>query len=439
MKIERTILSKLQKWQQSAGRKPLLLQGARQVGKTWLLKEFGSINFSDTAYFNFEEMPDLKQIFELNKDVNRLLPQLSLIHGKRIRPQETLIILDEIQECNDALNSLKYFNENAPEYAVAAAGSLLGVSMSRGNSFPVGKVDFLTVYPLSFLEFLSASAPNLFDFLLHWDLTSFIPDVFFQPLIEQFKLYFISGGMPEAVTALSETQNLQLVQQRLTDILNAYKLDFSKHSENSLVPKITHVFDAVPSQLARENKKFIYRNIKSGARAREYEDALLWLQQAGLIYRIFRCEKPSLPISGYDDLSAFKVYLSDVGLLRRLSGLDPAILLGGNRLFSEFKGAFTENYVLQSLVPLFDTVPRYWTSGNKAEVDFLIQYKNDIIPIEVKSNENIQGKSLSVYTDKYSPKLKIRYSLRNFKQDANLLNIPLFLTDRTKDILEHYS
>lgn len=431
MRIEREIHRRLFEWKNAANRKPLILQGARQVGKTWSLKTFGAEEFENVAYFNFDEQPELKQFFASTKDVERILQNLGLVNGKAILPGKTLIIFDEIQECNDALNSLKYFYENAPEYAVASAGSLLGVTLSRGASFPVGKVDFLTVYPLSFSEFLLADDPSLAAYLNQIDAITPIPDIFFNRLVEKFKMYFISGGMPEAVVALLEDKDVELTQQVLKNILNAYSLDFSKHVENKEIPKIGFIWSSIPSQLARENKKFLFQSVKTGARAREYEDALLWLSQAGLVYKVFRSTKPFLPLSAYDDLTAFKIYLLDVGLLRRLALLDPVAIREGNRLFTEFKGALSENFVLQSLIRQFETPPRYWTSGNKAEVDFLIQYENSIIPVEVKSDISVKGRSLTIYQKEFQPEIRIRYSLKNLKQDDGLLNIPLFMADYT--------
>jgi len=435
MEIKRSIQKRLSAWKQAQDRKPLILQGARQVGKTWLLKHFGTSEFDAVAYFNFEEQPDLKQFFENTKDVPRIIENLSLVHGRPILPQKTLVIFDEIQECNDALNALKYFCENAPEFAVACAGSLLGVTMSRGNSFPVGKVDFLQLNPVCFSEFLSAADPALFSFLESINQIEPLPDIFFHPLVDKLKMFFICGGMPEAVVALLEKQDMAKTQQVLQNIINAYALDFSKHAENKDIPKINHLWSSIPSQLARNNKKFLYQSVKSGARAREYEDALLWLSHAGLIHRIFRISKPGLPLSAYDDLSAFKLYLIDVGLLRRLSLLDPVAIREGNRLFTEFKGALSENYILQHLIASFEGTPRYWTSGSQAEVDFVIQVKNEIIPIEVKSDENTRSKSLTVYNNLYQPPVRIRYSLKNLKKDDGLINIPLFMVDYTEKLL----
>lgn len=436
MDIKRPFFEKkLCSWKLSADRKPLILQGARQVGKTWLLKHFGATEFDNVAYFNFEEQPDLKQFFENTKDVSRIIQNLSLVYGQPILPQKTLVIFDEIQESNEALNALKYFCENSPEYAVASAGSLLGVSMSRGNSFPVGKVDFLQLHPICFSEFLSAADPKLFSYLENIERIEPLPDIFFHPLIDKLKMFFISGGMPEAVVALLEKQDVEKTQQVLQNIINAYALDFSKHAENKEIPKINHLWTSIPSQLAKANKKFLYQVVKPGARSREYEDALLWISHAGLVHRIFRITKPGLPLSAYDDLSAFKLYLIDVGLLRRLSLLNPIAIQEGNRLFTEFKGALSENFVLQHLIANFEGIPRYWTSGSQAEVDFLVQMKNDIIPIEVKSDENIRSKSLTVYNDLYQPPVRIRYSLKNLKKDVGLLNIPLFMVDYTEKLL----
>lgn len=436
MKIKRSIQKRLIAWKNDSNRKPLVLQGARQVGKTWLLKQLGKTEFEDTAYFNFEEQPELKQFFENTKDVHRIIQNLSLVHGRTIDPQKTFLIFDEIQESNDALNTLKYFCENAPEYAVAGAGSLLGVAMSRGQSFPVGKVTFMKVNPVSFAEFLAADSPQLSDYLNSINKLTPLLDIFFNPLVDKLKTYFISGGMPEAVATLIGSGNVDDTQQVLQDILNAYMLDFSKHADNKDIPKIQHTWSSIPSQLARDNKKFLYRMVREGARAREYEDALLWLSQAGLIHRVFRNSKPGLPLSAYDDLSAFKLYLLDVGLLRRLSLLDPIAVKEGNRLFTEFKGALTENFVLQHLVSNFEVTPRYWTSGNQAEVDFLLQIKNDIIPIEVKASTSTKSRSLNVYNQQFQPPVRIRYSLKNLKMDHNLINIPLFMVDYTEKLLK---
>jgi predicted AAA+ superfamily ATPase len=436
MEINRNIIKQLVEWKDKPDRKPLILQGIRQVGKTWLLKHFGNSYFEDVAYFNFDRQRELDQFFAETKDPQRILNNLSLARGRAILPGKTLIIFDEIQECNDALNSLKYFCEELPAYAIACAGSLLGVALSRGASFPVGKVDFLQVYPVTFAEFLSVAAPELFTYIEQLEKVEPLPDIFFNPLCEKLKMYYISGGMPEAVVALLEKRDTEATQEVLQGILNAYVLDFSKHVENKDIPKINFIWRSLPSQLARENKKFLYQSVRPGARAREYEDALLWLINAGLAIRVSCAAKPSMPLSAYDDLTAFKIYLPDTGLLRRLSLLDPVAITEGNRLFTEFKGSLTENFILSGLLPQFEGIPHYWRSGNRAEVDFLIQYKNSIIPVEVKSDENIRSKSLAFYRKEYNPPVSIRFSLRNLKRDDAMINIPLFMVDYTKKLIE---
>ena len=435
MKIEREIFEKLSNWKTKSDRKPLILQGARQTGKTWLMKTFGERSFEHCAYFNFDQNDELHCLFEGAKDIKRLLGKLCFYTSSPIIPEKTLIIFDEIQECNKALNCLKYFCEDAPEYAIVAAGSLLGVSLSKGDSFPVGKVEFLQIFPLSFKEFLLADAPELFYFVEQISAIEEIPLIIFNRLTESFQRYQITGGMPEAVANFLNNKGMEKVEENLHTIIHAYELDFSKHAEKKDIPKIAAIWNSIPSQLSRENRKFLYRLVKPGARAREYEDALLWLEHAGLVHRIFANTKPFIPLTAYDDLTAFKIYISDIGILRRLAKVPPEIILSGSPLYSEFKGAIAENAILQSLVTQFEVTPRYWTSEGKAEVDFLIQHNTEIIPIEVKAKHNISGKSLTVYNEKYSPKMRIRYSLNNLKKDGNLLNIPLFLADWTKKII----
>ena len=436
MEIRRKALEQLAEWKTKPSRKPLLLTGIRQVGKTWLLKHFGKKYFVDTAYFNFERQEELSQFFRTTRDPGRIIDNLSLVHGRAIQPQKTLIIFDEIQESGEALNSLKYFCEEAPEYAVACAGSLLGVAFGHDKSFPVGKVDFLQVYPVTFSEFLSEEAPDLYSYLEQIDKPEPIPEIFFNPLCEKLKMYFISGGMPEAVATLLGARDTNATQAVLQSVISSYQLDFSKHVEKKDIPKINYIWNSLPSQLARENKKFLYQAVRPGARAREYENALLWLSNAGLVTKVYCSEKPGIPLTAYDDLTAFKVYLPDVGVLRRLSLLDPVAFSEGNRMFTEFKGALTENYILSGLTGQFEPIPRYWRSGNKAEVDFLIQYRNQVIPVEVKSDENIRSKSLAYYKKEYTPGLSVRFSLRNLKKDEGLINIPLFMVDYARKIID---
>lgn len=439
MSMERTIISELLRWKQSKHRKPLILKGVRQVGKTWILNEFGKRYYENIAYFNFDEREELSEFFATTKDVKRILQNLTLVNGSPILPEKTLIVFDEIQECNKALNTLKYFYENAPEYHIACAGSLLGIGLSKPASFPVGKVDFLTIHPMTFSEFLLANGDtSLVDYMKNIEVIEPIPDLFFHPLLEKLKMYFITGGMPESVRSWTEERDIGRVQSSLRNILNAYELDFSKHAEVKDIAKLGSLWGSIPSQLARENKKFLYSAVKTGARAREYEDALTWLCSAGMAYKIFRSTKPGLPLSAYDDLTAFKLYAVDAGLLRRLALLDPVAFNEGSRLFTEFKGALTENFVLQGLTNLYEATPRYWTSGGQAEVDFIIQRGNDIIPVEVKADENVISRSLTLYGQKYTKdtKIRLRFSLKNLKMDDNVINIPLFMIDYMDRLIE---
>ncbi len=439
LRMERFILNKLLDWKNSPYRKPLILKGVRQVGKTWILKEFGKQYYENIAYFNFDENEEYKQFFETTKDVERILQNLMLVSGQRIQPENTLIIFDEVQDCPNVINSMKYFCENAPQYHVACAGSLLGIALAQPSSFPVGKVNFLQIDPMTFSEFLVANGnENLVSYLNSIDKISPIPDAFFNPLYEKLKMYYITGGMPESVLMWTEARNVEAMQNALSDIISAYERDFAKHPNANEFPKVSMIWKSIPSQLARENKKFLYKVVKEGARAREYEDALQWLVDARLVHKIYRCSAPYLPISAYDDLSAFKIYLVDVGLLRRLAQLAPTAFGEGNRLFTEFKGALTENFVLQSLITQFEVVPRYWTQTNPPyEVDFLIQRENDIFPIEVKAEANTTSKSIKKFKELFPDqvKLRIRFSLDNLKLDGDMLNIPLFMADQTDRLI----
>lgn len=438
--MERLILNKLLNWKNSPYRKPLILKGVRQVGKTWILKEFGKRYYDNIAYFNFDENEEYNQFFETTKDVDRILQNLILASGQKILPEKTLIIFDEVQDCPKVINSMKYFCENAPKYHVACAGSLLGITLSKPSSFPVGKVNFMQIDPMTFTEFLLANGDkNLAVFLEQVDTIEPIADAFFNPLCEKLKMYYITGGMPEPVLMWTEAKDVAAMQASLSDIIGSYERDFAKHPDIKEFPKISLIWKSLPSQLAKENKKFIYKVVKEGARAREYEDALQWLVDARLVHKIYRSSAPKLPIAAYDDLSAFKIYLVDVGILRRLSQLAPTIFSEGNRLFSEFKGALTENYVLQSLIPQFDVMPRYWSQSNPPyEVDFLIQHENDILPVEVKSEANISSKSIKKFKELFPDqvKLRIRFSLENLKLDGDMLNIPLFMADKTDKLID---
>ena len=426
--MQRFILKKLIEWKESKYRKPLILKGARQVGKTYILKQFGKENYEGVAYFNFDHDEDLYNLFENTKNPKRILEQLAFIYGKAIIPGKTLIIFDEIQECPNALNSLKYFYEEANEYHIACAGSLLGIRLSH-TSFPVGKVDFLNMYPMTFSEFLIAdNAQNLVDYMNSLEKIEKIPDIFFNQLEEKLKAYFIIGGMPEAVSAWVNEKDMELVNKIQDNILSAYESDFSKHTQDSEANKISLIWNSVPSQLAKENKKFLYQVVKEGARAREYENALNWLNDANLIYKIYNVTKADFPLKAYNDLSAFKIYMNDVGLLRKMSNLDSKIVVEGYKLFEEFKGAFTENYVLNMLTSTLNLVPNYYTF-DRNEIDFIIQYKNNIVPIEVKANKSTNNTSLTKYNEKFNNELSVRFSMNNLSKDGKILNIPLFLIE----------
>ena len=437
--VERSILNDLLKWKQSKHRKPLILKGVRQVGKTWALKEFGRRYYDNTAYFNFDENEEYKQFFETTKDVERILQNLTLASGQKILPEKTLIIFDEVQDCPKVINSMKYFCENASQYHIACAGSLLGIALAKPASFPVGKVNFMQIDPMTFTEFLLANGDdNLAAYLDRVDAIEPIPDAFFNPLYERLKMYYVTGGMPEPVAMWTQERDVEAMQEALSGIIGAYERDFGKHPDVKEFPKISLVWKSIPSQLARENKKFIYRVVKEGARAREYEDALQWLVDARLVHKVYRSAAPRLPMSAYDDLSAFKIYLADVGVLRRLAQLAPTAFGEGNRLFTEFKGALTENYVLQTLITQFEVMPRYWSQTNPPyEVDFLIQRENDIFPVEVKSEANTASRSLRKFKELFPEevKLRVRFSLNNLKLDGDVLNIPLFMADQADRLI----
>ena len=437
--MERLIMHKLLYWKNSPYRKPLILKGVRQVGKTWVLKEFGKRYYENVAYFNFDENEEYKQFFETTKDVDRILQNLMLASGENIAPEKTLIIFDEVQDCPKVINSMKYFRENAPQYHIACAGSLLGITLAKPSSFPVGKVNFMQIDPMTFTEFLFANGDeNLANYLESVDTLEPIPEAFFNPLQEKLKMYYVTGGMPESILMWTEARDVSAMQEALSGIIDAYERDFAKHPNVSEFPKLSMIWKSIPSQLAKENKKFLYKVVKPGARAREYEDALQWLVDARLVHKIYRSTAPGLPMSAYDDIAAFKIYMVDVGLLRRLAQLAPTAFGEGNRLFTEFKGALTENFVLQTLLTQFEVVPRYWSQNNPPyKIDFLIQRENDIIPIEVKSETNIAGKSLRKFKELFPDqvKLRVRFSLNNLKLDDDVLNIPLFMADHADRLI----
>lgn len=426
--MERFIMNDLIKWKNSKYRKPLILKGARQVGKTYILKQFGKENYEGVAYFNFDHDEDLYNLFTNTKDPKRILEQLAFIYGKAIIPEKTLIFFDEIQECPNALNALKYFQEEANEYHIVCAGSLLGIRLSH-TSFPVGKVEFMNLYPMSFSEFLIAdNCSNLVEYMKSIKDVQEISDIFFNMLEEKLKAYFIIGGMPEVVYSWVNEKNMEMVNSIQDNILKSYESDFSKHTQNSEANRISLIWNSIPSQLAKENKKFLYQTIKEGARAREYENALNWLNDANLIYKIYNVKKTDFPLKAYNDLSCFKIYMNDVGLLRKMANLDSRIVIEGNKLFEEFKGAFTENYVLNMLNIIYNNVPNYFTF-DRHEIDFIIQYENQIIPIEVKANKSTNNSSLTKYNEKFNNDISVRFSLNNLVKDGKVINIPLFLIE----------
>lgn len=423
--MKRLLLDELKQWKDSKHRLPLVLRGARQVGKTWLLRTFGNECFNDVCYINFEQSNSLSAFFEGDLQPQRIIDNLSLYHGKKIQPQTTLIIFDEVQEVPRALTSLKYFAEQAPEYAICCAGSLLGIALHEGTSFPVGKVDFKYLYPMNFEEFLIANGKELVAEHLRNNAMN-IPGMDNQ-LTEWLKTYYAVGGMPAAVDAWVREHDYFKVDTVQRQLLDAYTDDFSKHAPRNIVEKIRYVWRSIPSQLAKENKKFVYGLVREGARAREYEEALLWLNDMGLILRSFNITKPDVPLSAYEELKNFKVFLLDVGLLRQLSGLSPKTLIYGNKIFEEFKGAFTEQFVIQELTASTHlSCNHYWTSGAKAEMDFILSDGERVYPLEAKAETNIQAKSMHQYREKYKPALAFRSSLKPYHKDENLVNIPLY-------------
>jgi uncharacterized protein len=422
--MKRTLYSALINWKNAPNRKPLILQGARQVGKTWLMKEFGKNEFEQVVYLNFESSERLKSIFTPDFDIKRIISIIEIEVNHKIQKEKTLLIFDEIQEANKGLTSLKYFCEQAPEYYIIAAGSLLGVSLQKNNSFPVGKVDFMRMYPMSFFEFLENMGQNhLKDYIeaKNWQ----IVDTFHEKLVETLRLYYFIGGMPEVVENFIKYGNLSNVRSLQDKILIGYENDFAKYAPIEVIPKIRLVWNSLISQLAKENRKFIYGQLKKGARAKDFETAINWLVDAGLVLKVNYVEKPTMPLNAYADMDSFKLFHIDLGLLNAIAKLDQKILLEKNSILVEFKGALTEQFVAQQLKINHELY--YWTASNaSAEIDFLIQSQNEIIPIEVKAEENLQAKSLKVYVEKYKPKTAIRTSMNRFRKETWLINVPLY-------------
>lgn len=425
--MKRFAIQELEKWRLSSRRKPLIIEGARQVGKTWLVKEFAARFYDNIAYINFEKEVYLRNMFTEGFNTERLIGVISAATHVRIEPGKTLIFLDEIQEAENGITSLKYFQEDAPEYHIVVAGSLLGLELHRQVSFPVGKVQFLTLRPMSFLEFLDALGEGeLSKYIMSENVD--MMNLFAPKLRELLKQYYYVGGMPEAVLSFCERHDWGEVREIQEDILRSYDFDFSKHAPAEIVPRIRMLWESVPSQLSRENKKFLYGLIKEGARAREYELALQWLFDSGLIYKVSNVVAPRMPLKGYVDSGAFKIYIVDIGLLGAMSGLDSSTVVDGNRIFTEFKGALTEQYVLQELILKY--TPFYYSKSNsRQEVDFLIQKDGHVMPIEVKAEENLKSKSLRQFVEENQPDNAYRFSMSNFRKETWMTNIPLFAVE----------
>lgn len=426
MKINRDIINDFKQWKDDPHRKPILLTGSRQIGKTWAMHEFGKECFDFCALFDFDRHPELKSAFQTSKDPARILKELELFCDVPLLPGKTLLIFDEIQECEEALNSLKYFLEDAPQYHVMAAGSLLGVAVKhRRMTVPVGKVRLMRMLPISFKEFLAVSDEATYRYVDALSEPRHLPEIILNKLKLEYRRYMICGGMPEATVSMLENRGMEEVDNALQGILDLYEMDFAKYADPFEIPRMKAIWHSLPSQLAKENRKFIYNVIKSGARSKDYEDALLWLEDAGMIYRINNISKPGIPLKAYSNPNAFKVYACDCGLLRRLALLPASAIMGTVSNYTEFKGAITENAVLQSLMPMLgNATPHYWSPNSKAEVEFVVQWENEIIPIEVKAEGNISGKSLSVYNNKYHPKHRIRFSMLNLQSNCGLLSCP---------------
>lgn len=433
--MERDLMYELEKWKTKKRRKPLIIRGARQVGKTWIMKEFGRRHYADTIYINFDNNERMKQVFSIDMDVDRIVNALQIEAGKKIQPENTLLIFDEIQEVPKALTALKYFYEDAPEYHIVAAGSLLGVALHTGTSFPVGKVDFLTLYPLTFEEFLNGiGESSLATLLKSQDYVTI--NAFESKLTDLLRYYYYIGGMPEAVQTWIDTKDLREVRNVQNELLFYYSNDFSKHAPVEIIPRIQMVWQSIPMQLAKENRKFVYGLIREGARAKEFELAIQWLTDCGLIMKSTRISKPGMPLISYMQLSAFKIYLLDIGLLAAQSNLDARVILEGQKIFEEFKGALTEQFVAQQLLATGIQLYYYSKENSSGELDFILQKGTHIIPLEVKAEENLQAKSLREYCRKYNPDIAIRTSMSPYRKQDWMTNVPLYaLTTYIKKLL----
>lgn len=430
----RIAIEKLYQWKKSRRRKPMIIEGARQVGKTWIMKEFGKQAYENTIYINFDSNSRMAELFASDLDTERLIMGLELYSGRKINSENTLLIFDEVQEVPRALASLKYFYENAPQYHIVCAGSLLGIALHEGTSFPVGKVDFLKLYPLSFMEFLMATEKERFAELMNTSDFDMITS-FKQTYIDALKFYYFVGGMPEAVQSFAENKDFNEVREIQKRILEAYEQDFSKHAPYELVPKIRMIWNSIPSQLAKENKKFIYSLVREGGRAKDYETAIMWLTDCGLVHKISRVNAAGIPLKAYEDLKAFKLFVLDVGLLGCMSGLRQRTLLDGNALFVDFKGALTEQYVCQQLKTIDDLGIYYYTNERgSCEIDFIVDTGEQIIPVEVRAEVNLKAKSLKTYREKFSPENAVRTSMADYKKEDGLINLPLYAIEQISAI-----
>lgn len=427
--MERNLFIKLEQWKNKKKRKPLIIQGARQVGKTWIMKEFGARYYKDTIYINFDNNETMKKVFEIDFDIARIISSIKIEYGKSFAPEDTLIIFDEIQEAPKALASLKYFYENAPQYAIMAAGSLLGVALHQGTSFPVGKVDFMHLYPLNFYEFICAMGDSQLAQLLESGDYEMM-NAFSTKYTELLKKYYYIGGMPEVVQTFIDTDDFYEVREVQKNLLKYYEEDFSKHAPKEVVPRIMMVWNSIPSQLAKENRKFIYGCMREGARAKDFELAIQWLEDAGLIIRSYRITKPDIPLIAYMEMNSFKMFTLDVGLLGAKTNIHAKVLLDGCRIFEEFKGALTEQFVAQQLKASDRELYYYSTENSSGEIDFVIQQEMLCVPIEVKAEENLRARSLRAFCDKYKPEIAIRSSMSNYREQDWMVNVPLYVLDK---------
>lgn len=430
--MKRNAIKNLAEWKKSDDRKPMVLKGARQVGKTWLMKEFGRTYYDQYVYFNFDEEDELKSIFETNKNPYRIIELLSMISGKKILPEKTLIIFDEIQECPEALNTLKYFKEKANAYHVIAAGSLLGTLLAQPKSYPVGMVNLLELSPLTFDEFLAATDVGLYTYYDNIQKGQEIEDIFHYRLLDVYSSYLIIGGMPECVSSWIKYKDPAKITQIQKELIEIYENDFSKHNGKVNSGRILMVFRSIVSQLAKSNEKFVYGAVREGARAREFGEAIEWLVSAGMLNRIYNLSKMEHPLPAFDKLDQFKLFVFDTGILKQMAGIDNGAILLKNDY--QFKGPLTENYVLQQLKGQFDVEPRYY-ADKKSEIDFVLQYGSEIIPVEAKGGKDKSAPSFKRYTAEHMPKYAIRYSKRGYRKDGVITNIPLYLTRKTKDLL----